>query len=33
MERLLIKYDRYFTILKEHEGMTAVPTLDVDLAW
>ncbi|KAL8800370.1 MAG: hypothetical protein Q9182_005225 [Xanthomendoza sp. 2 TL-2023] len=32
MQRLLTKYNRYFTILKEHEGMVAVPTLDVDLA-
>ncbi|KAL8777401.1 MAG: hypothetical protein Q9213_007873 [Squamulea squamosa] len=33
MQRLLIKYGRYFAILKAHEGKTAVPTLDVDLAW
>ncbi len=33
MKRLLTKYERYFTILKLHPGKTAVPTLDVDLAW
>ncbi|KAL6714165.1 hypothetical protein ACLMJK_008659 [Lecanora helva] len=33
MKRLLIKYDRYFKILKAHPKNTAVPTLDVDLAW
>lgn len=33
MKRLLIKYERYFTILKLYPGKTAVPTLDVDLAW
>ncbi|KAL8766036.1 MAG: hypothetical protein Q9209_007065 [Squamulea sp. 1 TL-2023] len=29
MQRLLIKYGRYFAILKIHEGKTAVPTLDI----
>lgn len=33
MNRLLTKYGRYFTILKLNRGKTAVPTLDVDLAW
>ncbi|KAL8698089.1 MAG: hypothetical protein Q9201_006761 [Fulgogasparrea decipioides] len=33
MKRLLEKYDRYFTILSQYPGQTAVPTLDVDLAW
>ena len=33
MERLINKYDRYFTIIKENPGQVAVPTLDVDLAW
>lgn len=33
MDRLLTKYDRYFTILGAHPDNTAVPTLDVDLAW
>lgn len=33
MQRLLMKYDRYFTILSQHPGQTAVPTLDIDLAW
>ncbi|KAL8728310.1 MAG: hypothetical protein Q9181_005384, partial [Wetmoreana brouardii] len=33
MKRLLHKYDRYFAILSQYPGQTAVPTLDVDLAW
>jgi len=33
MNRLLEKYDRYFTLLAAHPNNTAVPTLDVDLAW
>ena len=33
MERLLMKYDRYFFIMSYHPGQTAVPTLDIDLAW
>ncbi|KFY23177.1 hypothetical protein V493_06031 [Pseudogymnoascus sp. VKM F-4281 (FW-2241)] len=33
MERLLIKYERFFRIMALNYGKTAVPTLDVDLAW
>ena len=33
MDRLLTKYNRYFSILSQYPGHTAVPTLDVDLAW
>lgn len=33
MQRLIGKYDRYFTILAKHPNNVAVPTLDVDLAW
>ncbi len=33
VQRLIIKYTRFFGILKNNEGKTAVPTLDVDLAW
>ncbi|KAH0556845.1 hypothetical protein GP486_005363, partial [Trichoglossum hirsutum] len=33
MARLIQKYYRFFTIMKENPGKTAVPTLDVDLAW
>ncbi|KAL8993151.1 MAG: hypothetical protein Q9169_006561 [Polycauliona sp. 2 TL-2023] len=33
MNRLLIKYDRYFQILRSNKKQLAVPTLDVDLAW
>ncbi|KFZ11634.1 hypothetical protein V501_04638 [Pseudogymnoascus sp. VKM F-4519 (FW-2642)] len=33
MERLLIKYERFFRIMASNPKQTAVPTLDVDLAW
>lgn len=33
MQRLIAKYDRYFTILAKHPDHVAVPTLDLDLAW
>lgn len=33
MQRLILKYDRYFSILAGNPGKVAVPTLDVDLAW
>ncbi|KAK4202939.1 hypothetical protein QBC40DRAFT_251640 [Triangularia verruculosa] len=33
MERLLVKYNRFFTIMTDHPGTVVVPTLDVDLAW
>jgi len=33
MDRLLVKYGRYFDILAKHKDQIAVPTLDVDLAW
>ncbi|KAL8817101.1 MAG: hypothetical protein Q9191_008211, partial [Dirinaria sp. TL-2023a] len=33
MDRLLIKYSRYFYILAKYKDQVAVPTLDVDLAW
>lgn len=33
MNRLLVRYDRYFCILSAHPSHTAVPTLDIDLAW
>lgn len=33
MSRSIIKYSRYFEILKRHPRNVAVPTLDVDLAW
>ncbi|KAL8647478.1 MAG: hypothetical protein Q9226_006410 [Calogaya cf. arnoldii] len=33
MQRLITKYERYFMILKSNIWKTAVPTLDVDLAW
>lgn len=33
MERLLIKYERFFRIMAANPKKTAVPTLDVDLAW
>lgn len=33
MERLLIKYTRFIGIMALHPYNTAVPTLDVDLAW
>lgn len=33
MERLLQKYSRFFTLMSENPDKTAVPTLDVDLAW
>ncbi|KAB5549504.1 hypothetical protein GE09DRAFT_966956 [Coniochaeta sp. 2T2.1] len=33
MTRLLTKYERFFDIMASHPKNTAVPTLDVDLAW
>ncbi|EEU36855.1 uncharacterized protein NECHADRAFT_42088 [Fusarium vanettenii 77-13-4] len=33
MENLLIKYNRFFDIMKENPESLAVPTLDIDLAW
>ncbi|KAL5348024.1 hypothetical protein ACLOAV_006504 [Pseudogymnoascus australis] len=33
MQRLLVKYDRFFHIMASNPLTTAVPTLDVDLAW
>lgn len=33
MERLLMRYDRYFAIISSHPGETVVPTVDIDLAW
>lgn len=33
MTRLLAKYQRFFAIMSAHPKNTAVPTLDVDLAW
>lgn len=33
MTRLLTKYSRFFGIMASNPGKTAVPTLDVDLAW
>lgn len=33
MSRLLTKYDRFFRIMATNPDKTAVPTLDVDLAW
>jgi Glycine-rich domain-containing protein-like len=33
MERLIEKYKRFMTIISENRKRTAVPTLDVDLAW
>jgi hypothetical protein len=33
MARLLVRYDRFFTILEKYPSNTAVPTLDIDLAW
>ncbi|GAB1309863.1 Alpha-ketoglutarate-dependent sulfonate dioxygenase [Madurella fahalii] len=33
MSRLLVKYDRFFEIMTVYPHETAVPTLDVDLAW
>ncbi|KAI9821079.1 MAG: hypothetical protein M1827_003813 [Pycnora praestabilis] len=33
MQRLIKKYDRFFTLMGRHAGKVAVPTLDVDLAW
>jgi len=33
MDRLLIKYSRFITIIAQNQWDTAVPTLDVDLAW
>ncbi|KAH8596636.1 hypothetical protein B0O99DRAFT_685632 [Bisporella sp. PMI_857] len=33
MDRLLEKYSRFITIIAENPKCTAVPTLDVDLAW
>ena len=33
MERIIEKYERFFTIISVHPAQVAVPTLDVDLAW
>lgn len=33
MERLISKYDRFFTIMARYPENTVVPTLDIDLAW
>ncbi|KAF1817515.1 hypothetical protein P152DRAFT_427420 [Eremomyces bilateralis CBS 781.70] len=33
MVRLLMKYGRFITIMANHPGRCAVPTLDIDLAW
>ncbi|KAL8707038.1 MAG: hypothetical protein Q9225_007863 [Loekoesia sp. 1 TL-2023] len=33
MDRLLIKYSRFFDIMGKHSDRVSVPTLDVDLAW
>ncbi|KAG9228913.1 hypothetical protein BJ875DRAFT_547388 [Amylocarpus encephaloides] len=33
MRRLVTKYERFIRIMSEHPLRTAVPTLDVDLAW
>ena len=33
MERLILKYERFFHIMATHSDHVAVPTLDVDLAW
>ena len=33
MQRLLIKYERFFSIMATKPGYVAVPTLDVDLGW
>lgn len=33
MERLIKKYQRFMSIISENPKRTAVPTLDVDLAW
>ncbi|KAF2197879.1 hypothetical protein GQ43DRAFT_434772 [Delitschia confertaspora ATCC 74209] len=33
MSRLIVKYHRFIRIIAEHPKKTAVPTLDVDLAW
>ena len=33
ISRLLVKYERYLKIIQENPRHTAVPTLDVDLAW
>ena len=33
MSRLIVKYQRYFSILAKYPNEVAVPTLDVDLAW
>jgi len=33
MDRLLIKYDRFITLMAENPKHVAVPTLDIDLAW
>lgn len=33
VSRILLKYTRFFTILKTAQNNMAVPTLDVDLAW
>ena len=33
MDRLLVKYSRFFDIMGNYSNNVAVPTLDVDLAW
>ena len=33
IERLITKYERFIQIMAEYPKETAVPTLDIDLAW
>lgn len=33
MERLIVKYNRFLTIMARNRNNLAVPTLDIDLAW
>ncbi|KAM0818606.1 hypothetical protein AB5N19_04418 [Seiridium cardinale] len=33
IERLLLKYDRFFQIMKANPDQVVVPTLDIDLVW
>jgi hypothetical protein len=33
IQRLVLKYTRFFSLFASYPGKTAVPTLDVDLAW
>ncbi|KAF2468382.1 uncharacterized protein BDR25DRAFT_159839, partial [Lindgomyces ingoldianus] len=33
MQRLIVKYERFFSLFAQYPGKTVVPTLDVDLAW